>query len=473
MPLLRHARAAAACAAALVTALLSSSTAASARPDDDTAGPVCGSDQSKLRYVILFDQGTPQQNALDEIIHACGDPVVYYPQIAVAVATSRYDRFADRFGRDRAFSAQRGSSPATRHKADETGTVGVDITGNPAEVPTTDRSSDQWDMTMVKADQAHRIDDGSRDVVVGVLDSGVDPNHPDLRAALDPTLSAGCLTGKPDTTRAAWEPTASPHGTHVAGTIAAADDGRGITGVAPGVRIASVKVVDDEGFIFPEYAVCGLMWAAANRMTVTNNSYFVDPWLLTCDRDAEHVVHEAVRRAVDYDTRLGVLTVAAATNENLDLDNQSDPNCRVLPAGLRVVVAVSSVGPAKLKSSYSSYGLGVVDVTAPGGELATAEQPADECVLSTVPGGYESYCGTSMATPHATGVVALLASEHPKASPQQLTRLLTNQAESLPCPADYDLSGTGAQDAYCSGYAPYNSFHGHGLVDALAAVTQP
>jgi subtilisin family serine protease len=113
-----------------------------------------------------------------------------------------------------------------------------------------------------------------------------------------------------------------------------------------------------------------------------------------------------------------------------------------------------------------------VDVTAPGGELASGASETDECVVSTVPGGYERYCGTSMATPHATGVVALLASEHPKASPQQLTKLLTTQAESLPCPADYDLNGTGAQDAYCSGDGQYNSFHGHGMVDALAAVTQ-
>jgi subtilisin family serine protease len=215
------------------------------------------------------------------------------------------------------------------------------------------------------------------------------------------------------------------------------------------------------------------MWAAANRMAITNNSYFVDPWLMTCDRHGEHVVQEAVRRAVDYGTRHGVLTVAAATNENLDLSGQPDSSCRVLPAGLRGVIAVSAVGPGKLKSSYSAYGLGIVDVTAPGGELATTVRSTDECILSTVPGGYERYCGTSMATPHATGVLALLASEHPKVGPQQLTRLLTNQAESVPCPADYDLSGTGTQDAYCSGYAPYNSFHGHGLVDAFAAVTQP
>jgi subtilisin family serine protease len=471
VPLLRHARAVAVCAAVLVPALLTGGTTASARPDDDTAPPACGTERATLRYLVLFDTGTPQQLALDEITKACGTPVIYYPQIAVAVVTSRSVRFADRFGRERAFSAQQ-VAKGDRRKTDETGTAGVDVTANAAEVPTEDRSPDQWDMTMIKADQAHRVAGGSRDVVVGVLDSGIDPNHPDLRAALDPALSAGCLTGKPDTTRAAWEPTASPHGTHVAGTIAAADDGKGITGVAPGVRIASVKVVDDDGFILPEYAVCGLMWAATKGMTVTNNSYYVDPWLTTCDRDGGHVVHEAVKRAVDYDTRLGVLTVAAATNENTDLSDQPDANCRVLPAGLRGVVAVSAVGPTRLKASYSAYGLGVIDVTAPGGEVATDGRDNEECVLSTVPGGYERYCGTSMATPHASGVVALLASEHPKASPQQLTRLLTNQAESVGCPADYDLSGSGAQDAYCSGYAPYNSFHGHGLVDALAAVTQ-
>jgi subtilisin family serine protease len=145
----------------------------------------------------------------------------------------------------------------------------------------------------------------------------------------------------------------------------------------------------------------------------------------------------------------------------------------VLPAGLRGVVAVSAVGPTSLKASYSAYGLGLVDVTAPGGEVATGRQRGDACVLSTVPGGYAKYCGTSMAAPHASGVAALLASEHPKASPQELARLLNAQAEPVPCPADYDLHDTGAQDAYCSGYAPYNSFHGHGLVDALAAVTQP
>jgi subtilisin family serine protease len=177
-------------------------------------------------------------------------------------------------------------------------------------------------------------------------------------------------------------------------------------------------------------------------------------------------------RAVAYATSEGVLNVAAATNENVDMANPPDPSCRVLPAGLRGVLAVSSVGQDKLKAGYSAYGLGVIDVTAPGGEpVHGRSDPDGGCVLSTVPGGYARYCGTSMAAPHVSGVLALLASTHPKASPSTLTRLLNNQAQNVPCPADYDLSGTGAQDAYCSGYAPYNGFYGHGLVDAMAAVT--
>jgi subtilisin family serine protease len=471
-------------AVVLATSLVTTGANASAQAVDP---PNCSS-SSELRYLVLFEPGTSAPAATSEITAACGALSVYYPEIAVGVANSADVRFADRMGQDRAFSAEK-----VLRESGKT-TAAADVTADPAEVDSTDLTADQWDMTMIGADRARKIMPGSRDVLVGVLDSGVDPNHPDLSGALDHAASAGCLSGRADTSPAAWEPTVSPHGTHVAGTIAAADDGHGTAGVAPGVRIASVKVVDDDGYIFPEYAVCGLMWATANGMKVTNNSYFVDPWLMTCDRDAEHVVYEAVRRAVDYATSHGVLTVAAATNEGADLADPAgqtvedpaspgrrtlDASCKVLPAGLRGVVAVSAVGRNELKASYSSYGLGVVDVAAPGGETkpvaydpSGGKQEDDSCVLSTVPGGYESLCGTSMATPHVTGVAALLASEHPEASPQDLTKMLTERADPLPCPADYDLDGTGAQDAYCTGYQPYNSFYGHGLVDALAAVSE-
>ncbi|MCG8917060.1 S8 family serine peptidase [Actinokineospora sp. PR83] len=466
MLLLRRATAAAVGATLAASALLTQVTA-DAAPLPDDAVP-CRADVPTARYLVLFDPGTTAEAASVSTTLACGTAVVFHDAIAVAVVTSADSRFADRIGRDRAFSAGAAvGRVAEREPLPEA--VGP--------VPETDRTGEQWDMDMIDAPAAHRVSPGDRDVLVGVLDSGVDASHPDLAATVDPAASAGCLTGVADPSPAAWAPTTSAHGTHVAGLIAAADDGRGVTGVAPGVRLASVRVVDDRGLVFPEAVVCGLMWAADHGVRVANSSYFVDPWQLTCDRGAEHVVFEAVRRAVEHATDSGVLTVAAASNGGIDLAEPRgeasdlaggrrvlDSGCKVLPGGLRGVLTVSAVGPDRLKAGYSSYGLGSVDVTAPGGERD------DRCVLSTVPGGYATDCGTSMATPHATGVVALLASRHPWATPQQLTRMVTAQAESVPCPSDYDLDGSGAQDAYCSGYAAFNSFYGHGMVDALAAV---
>ncbi|MFD5248006.1 S8 family serine peptidase [Amycolatopsis sp. NPDC058340] len=436
------------------------------------AEPSCHPQGRALRYVVAFDKGTSEAEARAAVAGGCGGTTVYYPQIAVAVATSADRDFAELVRPAAAFSAQaerlavqraNGTSPARSAPA-----RAELAPTDPAKVPTADRTGEQWDMRAIGADKAHAIEPGNRDVVVGVLDSGVDPTHPELANALDPGKSAGCLTGAPDRN---WAATTSVHGTHVAGVIAAADDGKGVTGVAPGVRIASVKVIDDRGYADPEAAVCGLMWAASQGMAVTNSSYFVDPWSLSCAHaDERGVVNEVMARAVEYATSAGTLNVAAATNEAAELvpsprsgARRHAEGCQALPAGLRDVVAVSSVSEERVKAGYSSYGLGVIDVTAPGGE-------AGQCVLSTVPGGYAPLCGTSMAAPHVAGVAALLASTHPGHSARQLRRMLDAQATPIACPADYDLTGDGSQDAYCTGYAGFNGFYGHGMVDALAAV---
>ncbi|MQA12081.1 MAG: S8 family serine peptidase [Pseudonocardiaceae bacterium] len=485
VPLLRRAQAVAVIAFAVAASSISLSTPAVGAPADDPAD--CSSPGPTLRYLVVFEQGTPRSDAKAEVDQACGTTSVYYPEIAVGVATSPDPRFAERFGTDRAFSAQgeqlshKSRSPASTERGnagDERELAPTD----PATVPTADRSAEQWDITMIGAGAAREINPGSSEVTVGVLDSGIDAAHPDLRDAVDSDASASCLTGKPDTRPEAWAPTTSTHGTHVAGTIAAADDGKGTTGIAPATRLAAVKVVDDSGYINPEAAVCGFMWAARNGMDVTNNSFFVDPWTFTCEQGPGHeVVYEAVRRAVDYATSREVLNVAAATNESTNLgalasgepgDRATAPSedCRVLPAGLRDVVAVSAVGYDRLKAGYSSYGLGVIDVTAPGGDRRQRAPGGDGCVLSTVPGGYDKYCGTSMAAPHVTGVAALLAAENPGSSPEELRRMMGDDARPVACPADYDMDGSGTQDAYCAGYSGYNGFYGHGMVDALAAV---
>jgi subtilisin family serine protease len=454
-----------------------------------------------LRYLVLFDAGTTEWSAAHAIRAACATPVAYYPQIGVGVATSAQPDFTSRFGADRAYSAQ--AEATTPPSAQLPGAAVPPTTAQlPAAAPAlrVDHSAEQWDMRMIHAPEARLINRGRPDVVVGVLDSGIDATHPDLAAAVDPTHSASCLSGLPDPAAAAWSPTTSAHGTHVAGIIAAADDGYGITGVAPGVRVASVKVVDDQGFIYPEYAVCGFMWAAAQHMRITNSSYSVDPWLLTCSTmPGQAVVHEALRRAVAYATAQGVLNVAAVGNERLDLarpqrdqhspDNAPHPrprlvdqHCHVLPAQLPGVVAVSAIGAQGVKADYSSYGLGVVTVAAPGGDWAQPPGAGRRgCVLSTIPGGYGYAYGTSMAAPHVAGVAALLASAHPQASPQQLAALLREQANPLPCPIpdpQRAVSGHNRVDggAACAGAHPStgdpaSEDYGHGLVDALKAVS--
>ncbi|MGH8918998.1 MAG: S8 family peptidase, partial [Actinomycetes bacterium] len=395
------------------------------------AGCYSPSSGPPLRYLVLFPTSTPEPDATRTIREACGTSTAYYAEIGVAVATSTDPGFATRLGPDRAYSAQAAAEPTgvtRRNTSDQLTEVG--------HVGTTDRSAEPWDMELINGPSARAVDPGSPEVVVGVLDSGIDATHPDLAAAVDTTRSAGCLSGRPDTRSSAWRPTTSSHGTHVAGTIAAADDGRGITGVAPGVRLASVKVVDDDGFIYPEYAVCAFMWSAKVRLRIANSSYFIDPGLRTCSHvPGQAVAYEAVRRAVEYATAHGVLSIAAMGNERMDLaDLQQDQRgpdtlsssphrsvddaCAVLPAQLPGVVAVSAVGAYRDMSGYSSFGLGVVAVTAPGGD--TDQRPwvsSSGCVLSTIQGGYGYACGTSMAAAHASGVAALLASSWPRADP--------------------------------------------------------
>ncbi len=193
----------------------------------------------------------------------------------------------------------------------------VEAMGNPTGEP---MFGLQWDMTQIDTPEANAITTGSPDVVVGVLDSGISSTHPDLVTQIAKDKSASCLGGVVNTAGAAWNPTTSTHGTHVAGTIAAAINGVGIAGVAPGVKVASVKVVNDAGFIYPEAAVCGFVWAADHGMQITNNSYFIDPWEFNCRNDArQRPTWRAVQRAIRYAQNKGVLTVASAGNSNVDL----------------------------------------------------------------------------------------------------------------------------------------------------------
>ncbi|SER47407.1 S8 family peptidase [Lentzea albida] len=322
------------------------------------------------------------------------------------------------------------------------------------------------DMSQIGADRAWAVNTGSSSVTVGVLDTGVDDLHADLAPNFDSANSASCAYGKLDTRTGSWRDTGT-HGTHVAGTIAAAKNGRGMVGVAPGVKVASVRIAEKpSGLFFPENTICAMVFSGDRGFEVTNNSYYTDPWLFNCPDNADQdAILEGVKRAVAYAEGKGVLNVAAAGNENYNLANKSSdsssPNdstpatrtvtnsCLSVPTEVSGVVSVASIGSGNAKSQFSNFGTDKIHVAAPG-----------EAVYSTIPGGrYTTMSGTSMASPHVAGVAALLKSTNPTATPAQLRALLATQADDLSC-----------TDSRCSGTTAKNNFFGEGRVDAFAAV---
>ncbi|MBB4686295.1 S8 family peptidase [Amycolatopsis jiangsuensis] len=431
--------------------------------------PSCDTTSTPYSYVVLYQPGASQRSVDAELGAKCGTRVAYYPEIGVAVASSRNADFAERIGVMRAYSGGKDVAAQNAARAHQRSAVGT-LEQTRTRAAEGDLSAQQWDMRAIHAQEANKVDEGSSRVTVGVLDSGIDAKHPALSHAVDARSSAGCVTGAADTSASAWAPTNSEHGTHVAGTIAGKDASRGFSGIAPGVRLASVKVVNDDGYIFPEAAVCGFMWAGEHRFQVTNNSYYIDPGMFYCRKEAgDAAAYEAVRRAVTYSSHRGTLNVAAAGNSGFDVTKQTtDPNrphpvdssCGILPKSIDGVVTVSSVGYAGTKSSFSNYG--AVSVAAPGGDFAQLppEGQGEGCPLSTVfDGGYGTMCGTSMASPHAAGVAALLASRIPFSPPRLVSALLGAEADPVACDVQE-----------CTGPARNNSYYGHGLVNALDAV---
>ncbi|OEU96853.1 S8 family peptidase [Streptomyces oceani] len=368
---------------------------------------------------------------------------------------------------------------------------------NDADVAPEPLESLQWNLPQIKADQAHAVSQGSRDVTTAVIDTGVDDTHPDLRANFSASQSASCVGGKADTSEGAWRPYetgGSYHGTHVAGTIAAPRNDVGVAGVAPGTQVSSIKVAEQGSSLFyAEAVVCAFTFAAEQGVEITNNSYYVDPWLYNCpDQADQKAIAEAVGRAAEYAENQGILNVTSAGNSNHDLAadeivDDTSPNdskpvertidpgaCLDVPAQLPGSVTVSATGADTLKSYYSNHGSGVIDVAAPGGDKY--QVPGGDAknggILATMPDGdYAFLQGTSMAAPHVAGVAALVKSAHPRSTPQEIHWRMKAWADNPGCPTEpYDPDGDGEVNAECAGHDKVNSFYGYGLVDALDAV---
>jgi lantibiotic leader peptide-processing serine protease len=461
-------------------------------------------------YMVVYKGSAVPAGAATSIQNAGGTLVWSYSQIGVAIARSSNASFADSVLKDTRVE----SAAATSRFGTQLDTV--ESSGGPSgplpdatPAPGTDNlSGPQWDMNQIQAPEARAINGGSPSVVVGDIDTGLDYTHPDLAPNVDFANSVSCVGGVPNQAPSAWRDD-NGHGTHTAGTIAAAKNTIGIVGVAPNVRIAAIKAGNAAGFFFPEAVVCAFMWAGSHHIAVTNNSYFADPWLFNCRNDpTQRAIWTAERRAIKYAMQQGDVVVAAEGNQSDDLAHptqdatspddtnpvlrQVHNDCAVVPVEVPGVIGVSADGNLELKSFYSSYGVGSTQVIAPGGDsrLQLTSAAPNGRVLSTWPAafgcarevvdGTAAYCylqGTSMASPHVAGVAALVISQFGKISSTAVAARIANTADPMACPSDMSIYApfpaidNGAPQV-CQGGTAYNSFNGHGQVNALSALTK-
>src|SRR3954451_21342133 len=502
---------------------------------------VFGATANAQNFIVLYKQSAVPADAASSMQKAGGSLVYSYSQIGVVIASSNSASFRDSLLKDnRVENASGTAAYVTRlNDVDTSDAGGGGSTGDLPNLPATDAdtlSPLQWDMRQIHSPQAHAITGGSPAVLVGDIDTGIDFTHPDLAPNIDIANSANCVSGAPVAGLAAQDD--NGHGTHTAGTIAAASNGIGIVGVAPNVKIAGIKAGNAAGFFFPEAVICAFMWAGDRHMDVTNNSYFADPYEYTCRNDpTQRAIWKAEQRAIRYAEQQGVTVVAAEGNDSddtahptTDVTSPDDPPgaaeeraitnaCVIVPVEISGVIGVSATGsttqdtsagqyPDNLKSFYSSFGVGVTDVTAPGG--ASIFRPAESVngrVLSTYPPNLPCsrsqqepfpsdptyptahYCylqGTSMASPHAAGLAALIISrygdlknpQNGKMRPSQVAAYMQQTADPQDCPTTLPtgyLAFTGVNSGavqQCQGGPGYNSWYGDGQIDAFNAVTK-
>ena len=428
-------------ATALTGALVAGAGQASAQlqatGDAGAAGRVTAADAATAAaggstVVVMFAQGTDGAAAVSAAKAAGGTVVSVDRKLGYALVRTADAAFAGKVSnaagvqgaaRDRVIgrAPKERRADVERLTPDASGRAGAAVA--PPAAPAEPLANRQWDMRQIGATPqgSYAVNRGSKKVLVGVIDTGVDGTHPDIAPNFDAKRSVNFVTDNPVIDGpcefasckdpANWDD--DGHGTHVASTIASPINGLGIAGVAPDVSIVNIRAGQDSGYFFLQPTLEALEYAGDIGVDVVNMSFYTDPWLYNClanpadspaERTEQRVVRELTQRAVTYAMNHGVTPIAAEGNEATDLGNPTsddtspdfpadaaktrtiDNSCITVPTETRGVIAVSSTGISKRKAYYSNYGLEQTEVAAPGGDVYdTSTTPATSAVPCSRP----------------------------------------------------------------------------------------
>ena len=276
----------------------------------------------------------------------------------------------------------------------------------------------------VDAEVAWAVSSDADEIVVAVIDSGVDIGHADLASVIwsnDDEIADNGIdddgNGYIDDTYG-WDFTGEydntpqdehGHGTHVAGTIAAVrDNNEGIAGVADNVKIMALRFLDKNGSGVTSWAISALEYAVANGAQISNNSWGGGGY--------ESALYNAIASAGNS----GHLFVAAAGNSGLNADtNPMYPAAYDLPN----ILSIAAINSSGSLAGFSNYGSNRVDIAAPGVDILST-MSADSSACSSTPPCYTSWNGTSMAAPHAAGVAALMLGVNSTLTPEEMIQTM-------------------------------------------------
>lgn len=365
-----------------------------------TIGFAIGEEPQSARVIIRFDRNEPLQEIASNLRGKGYNPQVLrvINGIAVQASPRAIEALEERF---QVISVRKDEKVFALPKPDRP--PGKPPEENPEDPP--EGQEIDWGVLEIRADAVWPAYTGLG-VKVAVLDTGIDIDHPDLDvdggANFDP--------------KAKSYDDNNGHGTHVAGTIAALDNGYGVIGVAPGADLYAVKVLDRKGSGWISQIILGIEWSIANGMDVMNLSLGSD------------YPNQDLADALELAEEAGMIIVAAAGNDTVDVD---------FPGAYPSTIAVGAINPDRTLASFSSRGP-QVDVVAPGVAITSTYKG----------GGYRDLQGTSMATPHVAGLAALYIQKHGNANLADFRSAVQVLSTDLGDPGfDYKY-GWGLVDAY-------------------------